>query len=121
VVPSLTIDLLRWLRGERRGWWRDWLLAAAIAIAFMGVFFVTQWSFSAFMISEASHNRFFFGELHWGYTDRLGEFRGEYWHVRNPQWHPPVTWDGMKWALLLSFCAVRVGLWFGNWLGKVKR
>lgn len=121
VVPALSIDLLRWLRGSKRGWWRDWLLATGIAAGFTGLFFITQWSFSAFLISEASYNRFFFGELHWGYSDTPGPHRNEFWHIRQPQWHPPVTWTGMLWALLWSFCAVRVGLWFGNWLGKVRR
>jgi len=121
VVPALAMDLLRWLRGPRRGWWRDWLLATAIAVAFTGLFFVTQWYFSAFHISESSYNRFFFGELHWGYSDSPGPHRNEFWHRSNPRWNPPVTWPGMRWALLWTFCAVRLGLWFGNWLRQVKR
>ncbi len=121
VVPALAIDLLRWWRGARSGWWRDWLLAAAIAVAFTGLFFVTQWYFSAFLISEGSYNRFFFGDLHWGYSDSPGAHRKEFWHILNPQYNPPVTRPGMLWALLWSFCAVRVGLWFGQWLGKVRR
>lgn len=121
VVPALAIDLLRWLRGSKPGWWRDWLLAAAIAVAFTGLFLVTQWYFSAFLISETSYNRFFFGDLHWGYSEGPGEYRNQFWHIRRPQYHPPVTFSGMLWALLFSFCAVRVGLWFGHWLGKVRR
>ena len=121
VVPALAIDLMRWLRGGTRGWWRDWLLAAAVAVAFTGLFFVTQWFFSAFLISDASYNRLFFGELHWGFSDHTGPFRNEFWHINRPQFHPPVTVGGMMWALLWSFCAVRVGLWFGGWLAKVKR
>ncbi len=120
-VPALAIDLLRWLRGDRPGWWRDWLLAGAIAIAFTALFFVTQWYFSAFLISESSYNRFFFGKLHWGYSDSPGPHWNEFWQLSRPQHHPPVTMAGMMWALLWSFCAVRVGLWFGQWLGKVKR
>ena len=121
VVPALAIDLLRWLRGSRTGWWRDWLLAVAIAVAFTGLFFVTQWFFSAFLISDSSYNRFFFGQLHWGYADNPGPHWNQFWHIQNPQWHPPVTWPGMMWALLWSFCAARVGLWFGGWLAKVRR
>src|SRR5690606_14281587 len=116
VVPALAIDLLRWLRGIKPGWWRDWLLAAAIAVAFTGLFLVTQWYFSAFLISDTSYNRFFFGDLHWGYSEGPGEYRNQFWHIRRPQYHPPVTFSGMLWALLFSFCAVRVGLWFGHWL-----
>ncbi len=121
VVPALAIDLLRWLRGSRAGWWHDWLLAVAIAIAFTGLFFMTQWFFSAFLISESSYNRFFFGQLHWGYADNPGPHWNQFWHIGRPQYHPPVTFAGMLWALLWSFCAARVGLWFGGWLAKVKR
>lgn len=120
-VPALVIDGLTWLRGDRPGRWRDWLLAAAIAVGFTALFLATQWFFSAFLISDASHNRFFFGALHWGYADRQGPFRSEFWHLTNPGYHPPVTWKGMLTVALLSFGAVRVGLWFGNWLAKVKR
>ncbi|HAV62899.1 MAG TPA: hypothetical protein DCY13_11105 [Verrucomicrobiales bacterium] len=121
VVPALAVDLLLWLRGGQRGWWRDWLLAAALAAAFFGLFFVTQWYFSGVLISETAHNRFFFGELSWGYSDQQGEYRGRFWSEINPQWNAPATWSGIWWALLWAFGAVRLGLWFGTWLASVKR
>src|SRR5258705_12126436 len=53
VVPALGIDLARRWIGHGRSWWRDWLLAYVAAIAFLVLFLVTQWFFSAFLISPA--------------------------------------------------------------------
>src|SRR5690348_932795 len=50
VVPALGIDLVRRWIGCGQGWKRDWLLVLASGTAFLALFLVTQWFFSAFLI-----------------------------------------------------------------------
>jgi len=121
VVPAAVIDLLRLGIGHGRGWLRDWLMAAVAGVAFLAFFFVTQWFFSAFLLSPAADNWFFAADRHWGYTEHLGDWRKKFWSETYPRWNPPVTAPGMCWALLWSITSARVGLWLGNWMARVKR
>jgi hypothetical protein len=121
VVPAIAIDVLRNWIGHDRGWRRDWLLSVLVGVAFLGLFLVTQWFFSAFLISRASENWFFATDRHWGYTEHLGDWRWQFWSDTSPRWNPPLTTRGVVFALLISIVASRVGLWLGNWMSKVRR
>jgi hypothetical protein len=121
VVPALGIDLARRWLGQGRGWLRDWLLALIAGAVFLGLFLVTQWFFSAFLISRAAENWFFVADRHWGYREGMGEWRNQFWSQTNPQYNPPLDGKGLLKALLLSMASARVGLWFGNWMAKVRR
>jgi hypothetical protein len=121
VVPAFGIDLLRLWIGHGRGWLRDWLLAASAAVVFLGLFLVTQWYFSAFLISPSAQNWFFAADRDWGYQEHLGDWRFQFWSATNPKWNPPLTTKGLIIALLLAFGASRAGLWLGNWMSKVRR
>ena len=121
VVPAFAIDLLRWLFKPGKGWIRDWVFSLTAAFAFTSLFIATQWYFSAFLISPAAENAFFFTDLHWGYGERQGDYRNAYWSETNPRWHKPLTWTGVWIALGLAFVKTRIGLWLGNWMTKVKR
>ena len=121
VVPALAIDLLRGWIGHDRGWRRDWLLVFLVGIAFLGLFLVTQWFFSAFLLSPAAQNWFFAADRHWGYREMPGDWQGKFWNSLNPQRHPPVTVGSLVVALALALGASRVGLWLGNWMAKVRR
>jgi len=122
VVPAVVIDLL--LRWERRSassadapWQRDWMLALALGVAFLGLVLAVQWHFSAFMLSPASDNWFFAGHRHWPYSSNLGPWMNDFWRLDRD----PVTARGLVGALLLACGACRVGLMFGNWMLKVRR
>src|SRR6185503_1591249 len=67
VVPAAGIDVVRNLIGHGRRWWRDWLLAIVVGYAFLILFLVTQWFFSAFLLSPYAQNWFFAADRHWGY------------------------------------------------------
>jgi hypothetical protein len=121
VVPALGIDLVRRWVGQGRGWLRDWLLVLLGGIAFFGLFLVTQWFFSAFLISHAAENWFFATDRHWGYREGLGDWHWQFWSETNPQWNPPLTLKAAVIALLLAIGAARVGLWLGNWMARVRR
>ncbi len=117
IVPALAIDLLlRWLGGGR-GWWRDWVLAGLIAVAFTGLFLATQWFFAKFLLSPAAANWFFVGDRYWSYGAQPGVWRNEFWQLKTD----PLTLKGLGLALLLAFGATRIGLWSGKWQSKVQR
>ncbi len=120
-VPALGIDLLRGWIGEGRGWWRDWLLVLAAGITFMGLFLVTQWFFSMFLISRSAENWFFATDRHWGYREAAGDWHWRFWNETSPKWNPPLTPKSLSIAFLLSIGAARLGLWLGNWKSKVRR
>lgn len=122
VVPAVVIDLLvGWGRkgapATEAPWHRDWLLALALGVAFLGLILPVQWYFSAFMLSPASDNWFFAGHRHWPYTSDIGPWLKNFWRLDRD----PVTWRGLLFALALAIGACRVGLMFGNWMLKVRR
>ena len=121
VVPALGIDLARLWIGQGRGWKRDWVLALAAGIAFFALFLVTQWFFSAFIISPAAQNWFFLADRHWGYREGMGDWRGQFWSQTDPQRQPPLDLKSAIEALAFCIAGARVGLWFGNWMAKVRR
>jgi hypothetical protein len=121
VVPAFVVDLLRDWIGHGRGWRRDWLLVLLAGPAFFATFFVTQWFFSAFLLSPAADNWFFAADRHWDFNDPPGDWHKQFWHESHPRWNPSVTLNGMAWATLWAVCATRIGLWLGNWMAKVKR
>ncbi|HYN22031.1 MAG TPA: hypothetical protein VE078_13810 [Thermoanaerobaculia bacterium] len=113
IIPAFAIDLILQRQGKRGGW----LVALAVAAAFLALFFVTQWLFSEFMLTPASRNGFFAGDSNWSYGDGPGDYRYEFWHLDED----PVTAAGLGIALLLGTVASRIGLWWGSWLSKVQR
>jgi uncharacterized membrane protein len=117
VVPALAIDLLMQRFGGRRGFWHDTGLALLLGLAFFLVFFAAHWWFSEFLLSPLSRNRVFAGDAQWGYYYHLGEWRTQFWNLKE---------DSMNWKsglIAVAFAALvsRIGLWFGSFLAAVKR
>ena len=121
VVPALGIDLARAWIGQGRGWWRDWLLVLVAGCVFFGLFLITQWFFSAFLISHSAQNWFFAADRHWGYREGPGDWHFQFWSEISPESNPPLRWRGALVALLLAIGASRLGLWLGNWMARVRR
>jgi hypothetical protein len=121
VVPAIGIDLLRHWIGQGGGWLRDWALAVAAGAAFLILFLLAQWFFSAFLISPSSNNWFFAADRHWGYREQMGEYRHLFWSQTNPTRNPPLSFEGFVIALAISLTSSRLGLWLGNWMAKVRR
>jgi hypothetical protein len=111
VVPALGIDLL--MRRRRNGWG----VAVALAAVFMVLFFAAQWLFADFLLSPASRNAFFAGDRHWSYGSTLGEWQYEFWNLDED----PMTPSAAGTAFLLALLSSRVGLWWGDWMARVRR
>ena len=112
VVPALAIDLVM----QRVGPGRDWWLSALVGLAFLAVFFVAQWFFTEFLLSPRSHN-FLFGVDHWDYSSRPGPWRYRFWRAETD----PVTARALAIAALLAVLSARLGLWWGNWMARLRR
>jgi len=100
--------------GERAR--RDWVLSVLAGVAFLAVFFVTQWFFAEFLLAPAAHN-FITGADRWDYSSRLGPWRYQFWRIQTD----PVTARQLVIAAILAAASARLGLWWGNWMARVRR
>jgi hypothetical protein len=117
IVPAVAMDLIfRWI-GRGRGWKRDLLLAPLLATVFTGLFTITQWEFSKFLISPAAENWFFAGSGFFTFADARSENWHRFWNLQSD----PLTRHAFFVAWLLSLAASAAGLAVGNWMSKVKR
>jgi hypothetical protein len=121
VVPAFGIDLVRGWIGQGRGWLWDSVIALLAGVAFLVLFLVTQWFFSAFLISHWAENWFFVAKNHWGYREGPGDWHYRFWSETYPQYNHPLTIRSLLSSLVLAVAASRAGLWLGNWMGKVRR
>jgi hypothetical protein len=111
VVPALLIDLA--MRRIGRG--RDWRLSAVIALAFVAAFLAIQWPFADFMTTPWARNRIFIADRMPYTVDPVFQAR---WYTLNP---PDNLRVGLSIALALAFVSARCGLWWGNWMSRVRR
>jgi hypothetical protein len=118
-VPAMAIDLLMRRVGAGRpataGGWRDWGLAAALGVVFVVTFVAVQWPFADFLVSS------------WARNDVFGSHRMDYavapviqarWYQLNP---PDNLATGLSIAVLIGMISARLGLWWGNWMSRVRR
>jgi len=112
VVPAAALDLLV----QRFGPGRDWRLAVLAGVTFLGVFFGTQWFFTEFLLSPHART-FAFGVDQWDYSSRVGPWRYRFWRIEAD----PVTARGLAWAAVFAIVSTRLGLWWGNWMARVRR
>jgi hypothetical protein len=117
IVPALAVD---WILQRRERWEEKaggWLLAMGLAAAFLALFFVSQWLFADFLLSPASRNPLFAGDMQWSYGDEPGAYRYRFWQLDED----PLTPARLGTALLLGILATRIGLWWGSWMSRVRR
>jgi hypothetical protein len=112
VVPAAALDLLV----QRLGPGRDWRLALLGGVTFLATFLVTQWFAAEFLLTPPARH-FFFGVDQWDYSSQLGPWRYRFWRIQAD----PVTVRGMAVAASLAVASARLGLWWGNWMARVRR
>ena len=121
IFPALAIDLVLRFTGNT-GWFKRILVAIALGTVFLAVFIPVQWYFSKFLISPRAENWFFMGDRVWGY----GNGRGEWWHQfwRQDPKNSDVdllTVAAAARSWLFACAGSWVGLFFGDWMRKVRR
>jgi hypothetical protein len=121
VLPALAMDLIRNFIGHGRGWLRDWLIVLGCALVFVVVFAATQWNFSRFLLSTAADNWFFAADRHWGFGERMGPWRRQFWDEVSLTWTAAGLYKLFGGALIGAIISCRLGLWLGNWMAKVRR
>ena len=112
IVPALAIDLAM----QRVGRNHDWLLSPLLGVAFLAVFAVVQWFFAEFLLGPHARN-YFFGMDQWDYSNRLGPWRYQFWRAQSN----PVTPTALAIAALIAVASARLGLWWGNWMARLRR
>jgi hypothetical protein len=118
IVPALAMDGLM----HRVRWpaWRgvSWLQMAVLGVAFFITFLFTQWIFAEFLLTPAADNRFFAGGgRHWPFFLKINP------PARVGFWEGPDQMNGnnVLVALGLSLIAVRLGLWLGGAMARMRR
>jgi len=84
---------------------------------------LVHWWWSEFLMSPHARN-WFFGADQWDYTLRLGKWRYQYWNLDKDAagvWSPRLFFKGLAIALGIAFVSARLGLWWGNWMQRVRR
>ena len=112
IVPALAIDLAM----QRVGRNHDWLLSLLLGVVFLGSFAVVQWFFAEFLLGPHARN-YFLGMDQWDYSSRLGPWRYRFWRAQSN----PVTPTALAIAALLAVASARIGLWWGNWMARLRR
>ena len=113
VVPAMVIDLV--MCRVAPGRWRDWGLAAALAVVFVATFLAVQWPFADFLVSPWARNDFFGSHrMDYGVPPQI-QAR---WYQLNP---PDNLSIGLAIAVAVGFVSARLGLWWGNWMSRVRR
>ena len=113
-IPALALD---WLLQRREDKCAGWLDAVLIGAAFLALLLAVQWNFSRFLLSPGSRNAFFAGDRRWDFWSTPGDYRHQFWHLDRDA----LSLRGLGIALLLAMGSTRLGLWWGQWMAKVRR
>ena len=113
LAPALVVDLVVNRMPVEAGRLRQWLVAVAAGVAAILVLGVVQWFFAEFMLTEHARNFFFAGDL-WDYYIPPGDFQYEFWGR-------PLAAGDLGWVALVAAASSLAGLWWGNWMDRVRR
>jgi len=119
MVPAMMFDALfrRFQWPQHRA--KEWLQAAAAGAGFFILFAATQWIFSQFLLSNLADNWFFAGGgRHWPFFLKIDPAAREIF------WETPQDELNFSTIILcagLATLSVRIGLWAGAWMKRVKR
>ena len=113
VAPALVVDFLINRMPMGAGRVRQWLGAVAAGLAATLALGVVQWFFAGFLLTEHARN-FFFAADQWDYHLPPGAFQYEFWG-------PPLAAADAGWVALAAAASALGGLWWGNWMARVRR
>jgi hypothetical protein len=107
-----------WNKWLQEGW-NKWLQAAFAGIFFLAILIAVEWPFATFLMSPMARNRFFsttdFPYFALPTSPTVN-------HVFVPWERTPTEfWRNMGLGFLFSVASMWVGIYWGNWLKKVRR
>ena len=113
VLPAAAIDLIMQRLGDDPAPSKQWGATLGLGVAFFSVLIIVHWFFAGFLLTSGARN-FFFGADQWDYSSRLADWRYEYWGAT-------ASAASLFVALSIAFLSTRLGLWWGNWMVRVRR
>ena len=114
IVPAFGVDLVM-----RRVRARPLALAPLLSAVFLALFIGVQWPFASFLMTESARNWFFNAENFVYWLSPAGvEWSRTF--QRDAAGSPPFAMQ-LFIAFLLGTFSSYVGLWFGQWMTKVRR
>lgn len=116
IFPALAIDIVLMKSHHTQGQLRRILIALALGTVFLLVFLPVQWFFSKFLISSHAENWFFMGDRIWSYNSGSGPWHHEFWEKAGV-----LTFRSLLSSWLFACASSWVGLFFGDWMRKVRR
>ena len=114
IAPALGVDL-----AMQRLRLRPLLLAPILSLVFFALFIAVQWPFASFLMSPAARNWFFNADNFVYWLSPAGVEWSRSWVDPGPA-SAPLTAQ-LTFAVLLGAFSSYVGLWFGQWMTKVRR
>ncbi|GIS71423.1 MAG: hypothetical protein CM1200mP10_10000 [Candidatus Neomarinimicrobiota bacterium] len=121
-IPALGVDILHHkIKSSNRI-----VKTSIIGVCFCITFFVVQWNFAEFLLSEKARNWFFAADNNFPYWVRMGERSYEFWFE---EWTPYGQKSELKKITLGNFGLLTVftiicsylGSFFGTWIRQIKR
>ena len=113
LAPALVIDFTLNRLPADAGRVGQWLAAAGGGVAAVAVLGVVQWFFAGFLLTEHARNFFFAGDR-WDYYIPPGAFQYEFSGR-------PLAVADTGWVALVAAASSLAGLWWGNWMARVRR
>ena len=119
VCPALALDLVM----RRVGTGRDWHLSLLLGTTFVLVLLPVQWFFADFLLSPMARNPLF-AAGQWDYNIKPGDWYYRFWALdgfRAGDWNRALFARKIGGAVVIAVALSRVGLWWGNWMARVRR
>ena len=113
VAPALAVDLITNRTPAAAGRLRRGATAAGAGIAAMLALTAVQWPFAEFLLTEPARN-FLFAADQFGYDRAPGPYQYVFWGR-------PMTAGFSGWTALIAAASGVAGLWWGNWMARVRR
>jgi hypothetical protein len=120
ILPAAALDALfrvtDWASSRRLG---PWLQAAIAGLVFFIIFASTQWIFAEFLLGALSDNWFFAGGgKQWPFFLKIDPLaRVQFWTTAQDELN---VMSAMR-SIGLAILAIRLGLWLGAWMERVRR
>jgi hypothetical protein len=119
IFPAMGLDnLLRRFSWQETAA-RPWLQSVAAGTVFFVSFALAQWVFAEILLDDATDNWFFAGGgKHWPFFLKISPVaKTTFWETTQD----PFNFTNALVALALAILAAGLGVWFGEWMKRVRR